>query len=310
MNKPKITGVQHVGLGVRDIDASKAFYQQVLNCSQVWYEFGTVYNPMSDFFRSSPHVLSAWMGAQEVEGVVIECVQLIDPTPRPIHKEVRYGDIGVNKITVEVADVETFCEQYAEKIKFLCEPKRADIPGWGDYCFAYGADPDGNLIEFISSSRIEAEGTPGRIRSVGISVTDLERSTAFYQKHTDFDTIVIEPHESFSGLVGEVSGSADTQVRSCLLASSNGFHMLELYEVSKPRGRSIPFHTLWGDYGYLEAAYVSDDLLATAKYWIEEGLEFICHPTPIEMGDVTGWFMYGRDPDGIPVEFIEIPSDF
>ena len=133
---------------------------------------------------------------------------------------------------------------------------------------------------------------------------------AFYQKHTDFDSVVIEPHDSFSGLVAEVSGSADTQVRSCLLANSNGFHMLELYEVSKPRGRSIPFHTLWGDYGYLEAAYVCDDLMATAKYWIQEGIEFICHPTPIVMDDVTGWFMYGRDPDGIPVEIVEIPPDF
>jgi hypothetical protein len=124
--------------------------------------------------------------------------------------------------------------------------------------------------------------------------------------------MVIEPHESFSGLVGDVSGSKDTQVRSCLLANSNGFHMLELYEVSKPRGRSIPFHVLWGDYGYLESCYICEDLLSLARHFMKEGLEFISSPTGMEVHEEavqgTAWFLYVRDPDGIPVEVLELPS--
>jgi catechol 2,3-dioxygenase-like lactoylglutathione lyase family enzyme len=143
-------------------------------------------------------------------------------------------------------------------------------------------------------------------------VTDLERSVAFYQKYVDFDTVVVEPHEAFSGLVSEVSGSKDTQVRSCLLANSNGFHMLELYEVSKPRGRSIPFQVIWGDYGYLECCCVCTDVLTLARNFLSEGLELISNPTPIDLHEEglqgTAWFIYVRDPDGIPVEVVEFPE--
>ena len=156
------------------------------------------------------------------------------------------------------------------------------------------------------------QGALGSIRSVGISVTELGRSIEFYQKYLDFDRIFIEPHESFSGIVGEVSGSNDTQVRSCLLGNSNGFHMLELYGVSKPRGRSIPFHVLWGDYGYLESCCVSEDVLGLARFLMKEGLEFISYPTAMEVHETdlkgTAWFIYVRDPDGIPVELLEMPS--
>ncbi len=311
MEKPKVTGIQHVGIGVRDIEASRAFYRDVLECRIPMADFGVTYNAMADFFRTSPHVFNGWMYMQERDAIVVECIQRFEPSPRPIHKQVRYGDIGVNKLTVEVSDVEKFREAYKDKIKFVSTPQATDLPGWGDYAFVYGTDPDGNLIEFISSSGIEVDGALGRIRSVGVSVTELDRSIEFYRKYMDFDTTVIEPHENFSGCVGEVSGSKDTQVRSCLLANSGGFHMLELYEVSRPRGRSIPFHVLWGDYGYLEGCCLCDDILALSRALMNEGLEFISQPTSLVVreGDqeATAWFSYVRDPDGIPVELLEFP---
>jgi catechol 2,3-dioxygenase-like lactoylglutathione lyase family enzyme len=312
MEKPLVTGVQHVGIGVRDIEASRSFYRDVLECRLPMADFGLTYNAMTDFFRASDHVFNGWMYMQEKDAIVVECIQRHTPTPKPIHKQVCYGDIGVNKMTVEVPEVESFVSDYTGKVKFLSPAKTVEIPGWGDYAFVYGSDPDGNLVEFISSSKIPVDEPLGRIRSLGISVTDLERSMDFYRKYIDFDTMVIEPHNAFSGMMEEVSGSADTQVRSCLMSNSNGFHMLELYEVSKPRGRSIPFHVLWGDYGYLESCYICEDILGLTRYLLNEGLELISQPTAMEIDEEglsgTAWFIYVRDPDGIPVELLELPA--
>jgi catechol 2,3-dioxygenase-like lactoylglutathione lyase family enzyme len=313
MEKPKVTGVHHVGLGVRDIEASRRFYRDVLECRTPMADFGVTHDAMPDFFRASPHVFNGWMYMQEREGIVVECIQRLTPSPRPIHKQPRYGDIGVNKMTVEVADVERFHAGYKDRIQFVSTPRSTKIPGWGDYSFVFGTDPDGSLIEFVSGPKFEVEDTLGSIRSLGISVTDLDRSIEFYQKYVDFDRMVVAPHESFSGIVGEVSGSDDTQVRSCLLGNSNGLHLLELYEVSKPRGRSIPFHVLWGDYGYLESCCVTENVLGLARFLLKEGLEFISCPTPIEVHEEglegTAWFAYVRDPDGIPVELLELPGN-
>lgn len=312
MDKPAITGVQHVGIGVRNAEASLTFYRDVLACTQPWATFEFVHNPMADFFRSSPHVIRGWMYAQNRESIIVECIERLVPKARPIRQETRYGDIGVNKITVEVADAGKFREDYAGRIKFLSGINSLNIGFYGDYRFIYGADPDGNLIEFFSSSKNEISSPVGRICALGIGVTDLDRSISFYRKYLDFDRVIIPPHESFSGGVSDVSASADTQVRSCLLGNSNGYHMLELYEVSNPRGRSIPFHVLWGDYGYLEGCYLCEDVLAMARFCQEEKLEFTCYPTPyfIDRDGVckTAWFMYLRDPDGILIELLELPK--
>ena len=81
----------------------------------------------------------------------------------------------------------------------------------------------------------------------------------------------------------------------------NRFELLELYEVSKPRGRSIPFQVIWGDYGYLECCCVCTDVLSLARNYLNEGLELISHPTPIDLQEEglkgTAWFIYVRDPD-------------
>ena len=101
-----------------------------------------------------------------------------------------------------------------------------------------------SLLECATWDGVKAEnGSFAGARILGVSVTDLERSKAFYRKHCDFDVVVSE-HTAFSGKVGEVSGNRGTKVKSCLLdcskreAGEGG--MLELYEVSNPRGRSIP----------------------------------------------------------------------
>jgi catechol 2,3-dioxygenase-like lactoylglutathione lyase family enzyme len=44
MEKPKVTGVQHVGLGVRDIEASRKFYRDVLECKIPMADFGVTHN--------------------------------------------------------------------------------------------------------------------------------------------------------------------------------------------------------------------------------------------------------------------------
>jgi hypothetical protein len=94
-------------------------------------------------------------------------------------------------------------------------------------------------------------------------------------------------HESFSGLVDEVSGGEDTRVRSCLLAAtSRGNGMIELFEILKPRGRSIPFSAMWGDYGYLQVCFNCDDIRDVKAHGEELGMEFLCAPK--RMGGYSG----------------------
>ncbi|MBW2369110.1 MAG: VOC family protein, partial [Deltaproteobacteria bacterium] len=272
--------------------------------TEVAFEFSEIWNAMPDVFRNSYHKFSGGMFYQESGGVILELIKVEIPTPRPIRKEIRYGDIGVNKITIAVSDITAFYKEYRDKVNFCSEPKTLELPGWGEHNFVHGKDPESNYVEFISSPKLPTMHVFGGGCWAGLSVTDLNRSMEFYQS-LGFDTITVSPHDRFTGYMNEASGSEETKVRSCLMANSNGLGLLELSEFQHPRGRSIPLNSRWGDFGYLEISIECDDIHETAAFCRNKKMEFLHKPAlAFEEKNVEMWFMYVYDPDGIPVEII------
>ena len=162
--------------------------------------------PCTGLLRASRAVHSAAMLGHETGGISVVLFRATNPVPRPIRKDFRYGDIGVAKITMAVSDVDSLYGDLEGRLNFCSKHRTAAIPGWGDYSFVYARDPEGNLIEFMSARDEETESKSGGVRSIGISVTDLDRSVAFYRKSLGFDRIVVASHTAFSGLVDEISG--------------------------------------------------------------------------------------------------------
>lgn len=299
--------VHHVAIGVRSLKTMKSFYRNILEFNRVFLEFNvSEHEIMHELLRRSNVVFSGILFNQEEEGILVELIRMTDPVPRAIRNDFRYGDIGVSKITVAVSDLDRLYRDLEGKISFCSKPKLAKIPGWGDYYFVYFRDPEGNLIEFVSETNGQFQNRFGGVRSVGVSVTDLQRSISFYQKHLGLNRVVINSHESYSGLVDEVSGGNRTQVRSCVLANSKGSGMIELFEVISPRGRSIPFGTNFGDFGYLQVCFYCNDIEEVAAYCEKEGIEFLSRPQLMDDGmpEHAGSFLYAKDPDGIPIEFL------
>jgi len=304
-----IKGVHHVAIGIKDLEAMKRFYTDVLGFKRVLVEIDdSEKNNMSDTMRGAlPVIFDGAMLQQEAGGVVVELIHMIAPAPRPIRRNPAYGDIGVAKVSVTVPDVEQFYGQQKGVIPFCSEPQLAKIPQWGDYRFVFCRDPEGNLIEFVSHSDILKTISPGAAGWASISVTDLDRSMDFYKNTLGFDITVIEPHECFSGLVDGVSGHAGTRVRSCMLGSSKaraGEGTVELFEVMEPRGRSIPLSAMWGDYGYLQVCFSYGNIGEAVERLEKDGVEFISGHMVMPDG---GEFVYLKDVDGIPLEHLFMP---
>jgi len=299
----EIAGVHHVALGVKNLEAMKSFYKNFLG-----FKTGPMESPaapqavMSEITRGVTPVFAASMLSQDAGGIFIEFIHMITPVPRAIRQDFCYGDIGANKMTIAVSDVNKLYRELKDRVNFCSGPRSVEIPGYGTYNFVYCKDPEGNLIEFASGAKLQGKNKFGGVRWIGISVTDLKRSIAFYQKNTGFDSLFINPHESFSGLVDEVSGGKSTKVRSCVLSSSKGGGMVELFEVLEPRGRSIPSYTLWGDFGYLQTCLMCKNVPEIANRFEKEGLEFVLKLQ--RMPGEEAAFTYVRDPDGIPLEFL------
>ena len=298
----EITGVHHIALGVKNLQIMKSFYKDILG-------FNILEPPaiprdiMSGIMRGIIPEFNVGTLSDDEGGIIIEFINMVTPFPRAIRRDSRYGDIGANKITVAVSDVNDVCRDLKDNVNFVSSPRSVELPGYGSYNFVYFKDPEGNLIELVSGGELPVKNQFGGVRWVGISVTDLERSVSFYRKYTGFDTFFVEPHENFSRLVDEVCGSGQSRVRSCILSSSNGGGMVELYEVLEPRGRSIPSYTSWGDFGYLHTAMLCKNIAGIVDNLEKEDIELFIklQHVPGEEGTV---FSYVRDPDGIPLEFL------
>jgi catechol 2,3-dioxygenase-like lactoylglutathione lyase family enzyme len=309
----KILGIDHVGVGVKQMDVMKAFYHDLLEFTEIFGEMPEGdHEPIHELLRTSPTIHSAIQMNQKSGGIFVDLFHHIVPKPRPIRKDSRYGDIGVSKVTIAVNDLSKFYQEFQGRLNFCGRIHRAKIPGWGDYTFVYARDPEGNLIEFFDGEKFSVQDRFGGVRWIGISVTDLERSIDFYKKYLGFDKTIINIHENFSGNVDEISKSDQTKLRSCLLGNSRGNGMVELFEAIKPRGRSIPFCTNWGDYGYLQLCLLGDNIRDIEKYFLDEDLELILNPQIMSSDDPknTGLsFLYIRDPDGILVEVMVLPNE-
>jgi catechol 2,3-dioxygenase-like lactoylglutathione lyase family enzyme len=234
------------------------------------------------------------------------------PKPRPIRKDFHYGDIGVSKVTIAVGDLNQFYKEFQGRLNFCSQIRRIKIPGWGDYAFVYARDPEGNLIEFINGEKFSVKQRFGGVRWIGISVTELERSIDYYQKILGFDKTVIDIHESFSGNLDEIAKSGQAKFRSCVLGMSRGNSMVELFEAMKPRGRSVPFFTNWGDFGYLQLCLLGDNIFEIEKYFLSKDVEIIVNPQVMSSDDPENAglaFLYTRDLDGIPVEVMTLPKN-
>jgi len=298
----EIAGVHHITLGVANLEIMKSFYTDILGFN-ILEPPAAPHDIMSGIMRGTTPEFTVGMLSHDEGGIIIEFIHMITPFPRAIRLDSRYGDIGANKITIAVSDVNDLCHDLKDKIDLFSSPKSVELPGYGSYNFIYFKDPEGNLIELVSGVKLPVNKQFGGVRWVGISVTDLKRSVSFYQKYVGFDTLFVKPHENYSGLVDEVCGSEQTRVRSCILSSSKGGGMVELFEVLEPRGRSIPFYTSWGDFGYLHTAMICRNVPEIVDNLENEGIEFFIKLQHVPGEEGTA-FSYVRDPDGIPLEFL------
>ncbi len=300
-----ILGVDHLGLGVRNLPLMRSFYTGVFGMQIVAAMPEEDHPAIRGLLRSPTAVHSSCLLAGRAGGLSVALFQAVEPPPRPIRAGHRYGDIGVAKLTFFIADLPAFCGA-GSRLLNVRAPKEVDGPvSWAGHRLAYATDPEGNLIELVSAPDAAGEGPVPA--AAGIAVTDLDRSLGFYRETIGLDEVLVEPHESSSPLVDALTGRRGSTFRSCLLGSSRGGGMLELVEMTNPRGRSIPFGAQWGDFGYLQLCLYGEDAGRLAAQVEAEGLDVLLPLQTIDDPEFPAEFMYLRDPDGIPVEVLVYP---
>jgi catechol 2,3-dioxygenase-like lactoylglutathione lyase family enzyme len=146
---------------------------------------------------------------------------------------------------------------------------------------------------------------PLRSHHVGIIVKDLDRSIYFYHDvlGLEFDN---EPSPWFEGEdLARGVGVPGARLRQVSLRASDGL-IVELIEYSnRPEDNTDPIQQNY--LGAMHLAFRVDDVRIAKAELESRGVEFLSDVNVVDEGVLAGWrWVYLHDPDGIPLELVEV----
>jgi len=164
------------------------------------------------------------------------------------------------------------------------------------------------LATAVWAAGVDAPPVVRAVETVGYTVSDLDRSTAFFHDVLDFELISTSEHagEAWEHLEGVFA----LRVRVARLRL--GDEVVELQEYLAPRGRPLPADGRSNDLSFQHVAIVVRDMQAAYARLREHGVGHIS-PGPQRLPD---WnpnaggieAFYFRDPDGHALELIAFPA--
>jgi len=195
----------------------------------------------------------------------------------------------------------------ARGVNFLSSPvQRSDGSR-----FAIFTDPDGTFYELEEIDGEDSETETTHIVSlghVGINVSDLARSVAWYQM-LGYEVIEELPATESAEVAAAVGFPDGFQIAGVALRHRSDESTLQLVQWIQPfnpeRAYPIPINHI----GIHRMAFATDDIEADVALLQALGVEFISEVTPCCSGpDSWGSIVAFYDPDGAIVELVEQPG--
>ena len=139
----------------------------------------------------------------------------------------------------------------------------------------------------------------------GITVSNLERSLAFWQNVLGFE--LSHRARQTAELASDITGVAGAEI-SIAVVKAPGGHKIELLEYLAPADRKhVDLRPC--DVGHVHIALTVDNLDAVLSAIAASGWKAAGKPQTLQTGPNAGKrVVYVRDPDGTTIEFMEVPK--
>jgi catechol 2,3-dioxygenase-like lactoylglutathione lyase family enzyme len=313
-NKEKvISGIQQVGIGVRDLHEAWKWYRRHFNMDIRIFEDKAIAKLMLPYTEGVERERHASLAMNMQGGGGFEIWQHIGKVPEGHTFEIKVGDFGIFSAKIKTNKIE---EAYTQMKK-----DGIDVMGGitnnpeGNKHF-YIKDPYNNIFEFVSSSFIfkKDKSLNGGIYGVTIGISDFEKAKTVYCDILGYDEIVYDIESEFDD-IKSLPGGEET-IRRILLRSSSklkgpfspflGPSEIELVQVISRKPKRIYQERIWGDLGFIHICFDIVNMDALRNFCKSKGYPFtVDSSTSFDMGVAAGHFSYIADPDGTLIEFVE-----
>jgi len=318
MNDYSISGIQQVGIGVKDLKEAWRWYIEIFGMDCRIFEEEAEAKLMLPYTGNQPQKRHAVLVLNLQGGSGFEVWQYKGREPVSIKEPVKLGDIGILGCKIKVKDVNKAYAFYKERKTELLNEPSVDPSGKRSF---FMKDPFANIFQitegnnwFMNENKISG-GPCGAI----IGVTDIEKARNLYSGILGYDEVVYDKTGIFPDLTGLKGGNE--KLRRVLLKTSEPFtgpfsrifgsSKIELISNPDKPGKKIFEGRFWGDPGFIHLCYDIKGMDALRSLCAAEGFPFTVdsershHGNSFDMGDAAGHFSYIEDPDGTLIEFVE-----
>lgn len=308
-----ISGIQQIGIGVKDAEASFKWYRQNFGMNVPVFKDAARANLMTRYTSGKAEDRYAILAMNMQGGGGMEIWQYtskisVDPPFKPV-----LGDTGIYAAKMKALRINDAFKHFQSK-GFAVSKEVHKTPD-GLHAF-FTKDPDGNLFQVIESKDWfkSAGHFTGGVTGAIIGVSNIDKSVELYK------TIL-----GATDVIYDITGDAPDfqeiktvggKVRRVLIAVKHhglgafgrllGKAYVELVEVHDYTPRKIYEGRNWGDMGFIHLCFDVRDMKALGA-----GVEKVGHTFTVDsadsfdMGKAAGHFTYVEDRDGTLIEFVE-----
>ncbi len=313
MKEKVISGIQQLGIGVRDVKEAWKWYKQNFGVDIRMFEESAVAEHMLPYTGGKPQKRHAALALNLQGGGGFEIWQYVERKPLSPSFEIRLGDLGILAAKIK-------CHHAREAYDFLAANKVEMLSGIlrdprGKEHF-FVRDPYGNIFQLVTSiTWFKDEKKPtGATYGAIIGVSDMNRSMAFYNSILGYDQVMFDETSVFGEFACLPGGNS--RFRRVLLRHSKsrlgafspifGTSEIELIQVLDRQPQKIYKERFWGDLGFIHLCYDIRGMNLLREECSQKGFPFTVDVDhSFDMGEAAGSFAYTEDPDGALIEFVE-----
>lgn len=292
-------GVDHIGVGVSDMNRSLEFWSQ-LGFSDVAFDYSGPL-PGLEAVAGRDGVTARVVMLRPAEPTVlgpgaVKLVQVTDTAPPPMPEGMAWGEPGVCEVCIHARDQAGLYRRLVDAgATGLMEPTSAPLEPYGTMCsLSYIADPDGTKIELIEWLDLDrgwpGEAGPQGVNHVAFGVASIERTREFY-KRLGFTGMLFNSDGYFEPMHPWYAPRTPPRQKMTLMTNPHGAGL-------EPVEHVPPSPSMRGEWGHLGPFDFGIGVRNLDLALERLGVELKSDPVTVDLGGGASWrYAYFVDPD-------------
>jgi catechol 2,3-dioxygenase-like lactoylglutathione lyase family enzyme len=312
-----VSGIQQLGIGVKDVAEAWKWYRKYLGMDIKVFEESATASLMLPYTGGLPRNRHAVLALNMNGGGGFEIWQYTDRVPQAPLFEPSLGDLGIFAAKIKTRDAHKthawFLKEKLNVSDVVTDPRGRN--------FFFVTDPFNNIFQIMESNNWfgNLKKKTGSVYGVIVGATNIENSKKVYSEILGYDQVAYDQNGIFPDL-SHLNGG-DSSFRRILLKHSApragafgrllGSSEIELVQVEGRVPRQIFEGRFWGDLGFIHLCYDINGMEKLNAACAKRGFPFTVDSfanhegNSFDMGEAAGHFSYIEDPDGTLIEFVE-----